>query len=172
MRAGGGKQKGASYERKVCVLLSLWLTRGAQEDLFWRSAMSGGRSTVSYAKGKRLASQAGDISSIHKLGNAFIDRFLIECKAYRDLEFEKLVKGTGHLLAFWREASLQSSNYDKIPLLIAKQNQYPEVICMDRIGMREFSLTTQRLVLTAPQVDLHVMLLADFLKLRPWKRRG
>jgi len=46
MRKGGGKAKGASFERDICRRLSLWVSAGKQEDVFWRSAMSGGRSTV------------------------------------------------------------------------------------------------------------------------------
>ena len=54
--------------------------------------MSGGRSTVAAAKGKRLAAQAGDISCIHPIGQPFIDQFMVECKSYRDLA----IRGVGY----------------------------------------------------------------------------
>jgi hypothetical protein len=53
MRKGGGKQKGSQFERDVCRELSLWVSHGKQEDVYWRSAMSGGRSTVAALKGAR-----------------------------------------------------------------------------------------------------------------------
>ena len=46
MRKGGGKEKGSSFERLVCKRMSMWLSKGERDDLFWRSAMSGGRATV------------------------------------------------------------------------------------------------------------------------------
>src|SRR5215216_6431446 len=38
--------KGPQWEREVCRALSLWVTNGERVDVFWRSAMSGGRATV------------------------------------------------------------------------------------------------------------------------------
>ena len=55
MRKGGGKAKGSSFERLICKELSLWITGGEHQDVFWRSAMSGGRSTVAMKKGDKLA---------------------------------------------------------------------------------------------------------------------
>lgn len=163
MRKGGGKSKGAAFEREICKSLSLWVSKGAQEDVFWRSAMSGGRSTVAHAKGKRLASQAGDISCIHPIGHAFANEFFLECKTYRDLKIIGLIKGTGNLVEFWAEAVLQANRYEKLPLLIAKQNQQPPIVCLTRIGAIKLDVMGVR-CLTAPRLDLHAVLLEDFLK--------
>src|SRR5580700_5183475 len=123
MRAGGGKQKGAAHERYICVELSRWMSAGAHDDLFWRSAMSGGRSTVAAKGGRRLAAQAGDISCIHAKGSPLTDKYYIECKSYRDLNFVGLLKRKGKLAEFWLETRKQAAHYSKLPLLIAKQNQ-------------------------------------------------
>ena len=63
------KQKGAEFERKICKQLSRWIDSN-REDLFWRSAMSGGRATLKSNKGE-VSGQAGDITSIDKIGQWF-----------------------------------------------------------------------------------------------------
>jgi len=125
-----GKQKGASFERQVCVQLSLWMSGDKHEDYYWRSSMSGGRSTVAAKSGKRLAAQAGDISCVNQLGAAFTDQFYCECKSYRDLNYAGLFTGKGKLIEFWRETRKQAAHYSKHPLLIAKQNQQPIIISL------------------------------------------
>lgn len=161
MRKGGGKAKGASFERSVCKALSLWVSHNKHEDVFWRSAMSGGRSTVAYAKGKRLAEQAGDITCIHPIGQAFANRFLMECKTYRDLQYYGLLSSKGNLVKFWREACRQAQRYGKLPLMVAKQNQQPATVCLSRDGAK---LLRVRPIITAPKLNLRIVLLDEFLK--------
>lgn len=157
MRSGGGKQKGASFERDVCRKLSLWVTYSKQEDVFWRSAMSGGRSTVAHAKGKRMAAQAGDISCIHPAGQIFADVFLIECKHYADLNYTGLLTGTGNLLAFWEELDKQCLRYEKLPFLIAKQNRLPTMVCTTRQGLSRLDIDPVDCVLTAPRRNMFLI---------------
>lgn len=169
MRSGGGKAKGSQFEREVCKLLSLWLSQGKVEDVLWRSAMSGGRSTVAHAKGKRLAAQAGDISAIHPLGNEFISKFMVECKTYHDLQYVGLLSNRGHLVKFWLEAKHQARRYDKLPLLIAKQNQQPATVCLNRKGFALLGIEPKYNVLTAHRLGMHIILLDTFLRTaKPW----
>lgn len=162
MRKGGGKSKGSSFERDICKRLSLWLSEGTVEDCLWRSAMSGGRSTVAHAKGKRLADQAGDISAISPLGHTLTKRWMIECKNYRDLGFAGLPTKRGNLVKFWLEAKKQGRRYDKLPMMIVKQNQYEPLVCLCLIGVREFGLPSNR-VMIIPHIGLHAVLLETFL---------
>lgn len=163
MRKGGGKQKGASFEREICRKLSLWLSNGANEDHLWRSAMSGGRSTVAAAKGKRLADQAGDISAITPLGHSLTSKFMIELKFYRDLGFASLHESKGNLAKFWLEARRQAVRYDKLPMLIAKQNQRDVLVCLSGDGIDTFKLRTSRCMII-PQLNMHVVTFDNFLK--------
>lgn len=156
-----GKQKGASFERSVCVALSLWISKGQQEDCYWRSSMSGGRSTVAAGRGKRLAAQAGDISCIHPVGAPLTDKFYLECKSYRDLKFVGLLKGKGHLAEFWCETVVQARNYGKLPLLIAHQNQQPTIACISQLGHMEFVVSP---VLIVPKLDMFILLFEDLLR--------
>ena len=126
MRPGGGKSKGASFEREVCKKLSLWVSHGEREDLFWRSAMSGGRATVGARKGKDLSHQAGDICSVHSDGHKLTDAFFFECKHVKSLQLDQfLIKGTGTLAGFWTKAKQEAKRHNKIPIIIAKQNNWP-----------------------------------------------
>jgi len=163
MRKGGGKSKGSAFERDVCVRLSLWTSYGQHEDVYWRSSMSGGRSTVAFAKGKRLATQAGDICAINPLGHAFTDKFLIECKNYKDLNFTGLLTEKGNLVKFWSKAKEQASQYKKLPLLIAKQNQLPAVVLLSREGAEELGMKLKTIV-CAPRLNMYISSFADFLK--------
>jgi hypothetical protein len=131
MRAGGGKQKGAAFERLVCEKLSLWVTDGKSDCAFWRSAMSGGRATVRHAKGKKTQSQSGDISAVAPEGHALVNYFSIECKFVKDLNLQAaLMKGKGPLVEYWKQVSRDAAKAGKRPLLIAKQNNCPVVVFM------------------------------------------
>lgn len=123
MRAGGGKAKGAGFERKVCTALSLWITEGKQKDCFWRSAMSGGRATVAGRKGDVLRRQAGDITATSPEGHKLTDQYYVECKFYADLELGNFLLGRGTLHKFWETTFREAEQYGKQPLLIAKQNR-------------------------------------------------
>lgn len=124
-----GKQKGSAFERKVCKQLSLWVSNGESEDLFWRSAMSGGRATVGRKAGKSHSRHAGDISATSREGHVLTDEWYVECKAYRNLQISSaMIKGVGRLMQFWEEAVSQAEHYGKQPMLIAKQNQVPVIV--------------------------------------------
>jgi len=133
MRKGGSKQKGAANERLVCRQLSLWVTNGKREDIFWRSAMSGGRATVAKRKGVHLAAQSGDISSIDKQGHPLTEDFYIETKHVRDIALDRFIlTGTGPLMRYWQTACREARSYRKRPLLIIKQNLLPMILLCRR----------------------------------------
>jgi hypothetical protein len=142
MRPGGGKQKGSEYERQICKALSLWVSHGAREDLFWRSAMSGGRATVGRKKGKDFAQHAGDISATHPAGHVLTDHFYVECKRYADLNFGSfLTKGVGPLAGFWTEAVKQAAAHDRIPMLIVRQDRADTMLLVPCEAMLARGLT-------------------------------
>lgn len=129
MKAGGSKQKGASFERDTCRRLSLWVSNGKREDLFWRSAMSGGRATVAGRRGVNLASQAGDISAVDKAGHVLTAELYFETKHVKDISLANfIIKNTGPLARYWQTACKESANYDKTPVLIIRQNRFPTLL--------------------------------------------
>lgn len=131
MRPGAGKSKGASFERLICTRLSEWVSRGKDRDLFWRSAMSGGRSTIALRKGVKLSRQAGDVCAVAPEGHALTHHYYIELKTYRDLDLDSFLFGKGKLAQFWARTSTEADKYQKFPLLIAKQNNYPTLALFD-----------------------------------------
>ncbi len=165
MRPGGGKQKGAAFEREVCVALSRWITHNVQDDVFWRSAMSGGRATVAFKRGgRRLASQVGDISCIDPVGSFFINAFAPECKFYSDLNYTGLLTGKGKLLDFWAEIKKQAGRYNKHPFLVARQNRMAANVCLDNLGMLELGLQRSQALLISPKYNMYIFDFEHFLK--------
>jgi hypothetical protein len=165
MKAGGGKQKGAQFEREVCVALSKWISRSTKEDVFWRSAMSGGRATVSSKRsGKRLSNQVGDISCIDPIGNKFMSSFAVECKSYADLDFKGLITGKGKLLEFWNEIANQAISYEKHPFLVARQNRVKPLVCLNHNGFSCLALLPSQTILISRPWDLYILKFDRFVK--------
>jgi len=124
-----GKNKGSRFEREICKSLSLWISEGRKKDLFWRSAMSGGRATVFQKKGELLKNQSGDISSISQEGMCLTNALYIECKFYKNLQLSSFfLNRKGNLYKFWKETIRQANIYKKIPFLIAKQNNQKTIL--------------------------------------------
>lgn len=135
MKPGSGKAKGAEFERAVCEKLSLWISHGERDDLFWRSAMSGGRATLKSKKGAQNITQVGDITALSDKSFIFSSYFSVECKFYADLNIQQgLFKGTGNIANFWRHHSQACAKIDRIPLMVVKQNRLPAVCISDYEG--------------------------------------
>lgn len=75
--------KGSSFEREICKRLSKWWTYDSRDDVFWRSSMSGGRSTVRFRRGLRTAGGDGDICALDPIGQPLLSLFTVELKRGR-----------------------------------------------------------------------------------------
>ena len=137
MKPGGGKRKGGSMERQISKALSLWITNGKKEDVLWRSALSGGRATVAHKRGSSLGHSAGDISAIAPEGHVLTDSYYLELKHYKKLSLDCLLKGKGPLLDIWKNTVKEASKYNKIPVLIYKQNNYPIMWVTTDLGVTD-----------------------------------
>lgn len=119
------QQKGSQFEREICVKMSEWVTAGRKKDVFWRTAMSGGRATVFKKKGS-LFRQSGDLCAVAPEGHALTDKYYFELKHYANVDFASFfVKGKGQLTQFWHKAQYEADGYGLIPILIVKQNRMP-----------------------------------------------
>jgi len=165
MKSGGGKAKGSAFERDVCKKLSLWVTKNKRDDVFWRSAMSGGRATVAGKKGQGLAHVSGDICATHADGYALIEEIFIECKFYRDLTFAALVTSNSGLIErFWDKAQSQAHQHGKTPVVILKQNQMPALVGMTAVGVELFDLSTRvQPIASFPNLGLELYTFEEFL---------
>src|ERR1700744_1950380 len=101
MRNGGSKQKGSTFERAICKDLSLFVSNGLKEDCFWRSAMSGGRATLSHRKTGEASRVAGDICATSPEGHLLTDYYYFELKHYKDLKLSSFLFQTGPLFTIW-----------------------------------------------------------------------
>lgn len=128
--AAKGK-KGPAFERKMCRELSRWATDGERADVFWRSAMSGGRATVA-ARANRGAAydrQAGDVSATHPAGHPLLDVFVVELKHYKKLRFDLWVYGNENRAdTFWREPVDVALDAEREPFIVLKGNRYKELL--------------------------------------------
>ena len=162
---GYGKSKGSSFERKVCHLLSMWISDGKHDDLFWRSAMSGGRASVVFKKGGQNRTQCGDITAIHPDGNPLTDRYLISCKFYKDLKIAGAVIGNkGGLSAFWTECVTEAKQHGKLPMLISKQNNTDPFICLNAAGVDNFGVLRKFIAQLPTAGGVQILWLSTFLE--------
>lgn len=158
------KQKGANFERIVCRKLSLWISQNKYSDLFWRSAMSGGRATLALKSGEVAVTGAGDISSVHSLGFVLTEHFSVECKAYKELQFRNLIydKKSG-LPDFWVQTRGDATRQGKKPLLVAKRNNMPAVLCLDGAGVEALAVSEDWLRAYFYRQGMYMMLFDTFL---------
>lgn len=126
MKKGGGKRKGSSFERWVSKELSLWITNGQRNDIFWRTHSSGAMGTVS-----RRKLEYGDIMSVDDLGKPLTDRYNIECRHGKCLNLKDLTyspKGSS-LIDLIVEGRKNAELSGRKPLWIFKE-QTREVLVM------------------------------------------
>lgn len=64
----------------MCKTLSLWWSRGERDDIFWRTAGSGGRATNRQRIGKKTFGQQGDIQATDPIGAPLTKLCTIELK--------------------------------------------------------------------------------------------
>lgn len=73
--------KGGQFEREICTALSLWWTKGARDDVFWRSSASGARATFRRRRSNKTTfGQSGDVAAIDPIGSPLLQLFTIEIK--------------------------------------------------------------------------------------------
>jgi hypothetical protein len=72
--------KGAKFERDICKRLSRWWTNNKRDDVFRRSATSGGTATQRAKSGKKTFGQYGDIAIADPIGQPLLDLCAIELK--------------------------------------------------------------------------------------------
>ncbi len=150
-KPGFGKQKGGEYERVTCKQLSLWVTDGARDDIFWRSAMSGGRASVQFKKGKTNQTQSGDISAIDPLGAWIVENFILEIKSYKDLDVASgILNQKGLLYNFWVELKNKAAKINKKPILVAKQNRVKAIVVISFEGETTLHLNAQKALAILP----------------------
>lgn len=89
-----GSRKGFPFEREMCKAFSQWWCGGEDQDIFWRTAQSGGRATTRRKAGKNTNSHYGDVCAIDPSGDPFMRLFTIDLKrGYPKTNFQDFVYG-------------------------------------------------------------------------------
>ena len=128
MRPGGGKEKGSSFERALCEMLSMWYSEGEYRDLCWRATTSGARGTVTRTRTKSFH---GDICATSPLMEDVLSQFSIEAKHYTAVEVMEVVRPMqSMLLDFWKQSLKSAVMSKRIAVLIWKMNFRPEILCV------------------------------------------
>ena len=162
-------RKGAAFERRISVTLSLWASKGRREDLYWRTASSGGRATL-YSRKTRdkhmQRSDQGDITITHPDGQFLMDLFQVECKNYRCLELDKLALGNKGLSdRIWNPYKDESNG--RVPMVIAGANRCEPLLLTTRSGaylIENCSVVGIRPTALFPRHGMYVYLFKDFLQ--------
>lgn len=124
-----GKNKGSSFERDISKKLSLWISEGKRDDLLWRSQSSGGRWTQRNKKGLKTENQVGDIASTNEESKWFVDKFIVECKSYKDINLWSIITKSKGTIIDWLDTILEQCEKEgKIPFLIVKENNKPILV--------------------------------------------
>ena len=135
-----GKAKGCSFERDICKKLSLWWTNQQSDDIFWRTASSGGRATQRKKQEKETFGQNSDIQATNPDGQPFVDLFCIECKRgygkWDLLEFLDGGKTTPEILSFSNQV-MEDCEKGQYPVIIFKRDRKKACIAISAIGLYE-----------------------------------
>lgn len=132
-KPGRGAAKGAAFERLMAKTFSRWVSAGASEDLLWRSAGSGGRSTQRRKQtGKGIEYHASDIAPLHPDAAPFVDVFTLECKNYASIDLQQLFYSPGEstIARWWAQAQRDAASVDRVPLLVVKELRRPELMVL------------------------------------------
>lgn len=114
MKQGRQKSKGNSYEIKIARILSQWYEPGTKDDLFWRTAGSGAKSTVT-RRGE--TSFVGDITFLPKPDALQV---WIDTKDRRDATFDNILSSSKFVIKEWYDEEIRKRDALKIkkPVLI------------------------------------------------------
>lgn len=134
-----GKNKGNTFERSICTLLSEWWTQDEsppRQDVFWRTASSGGRATQRGRKGKQTKNHCGDICATDPIGQPLIDVITWELKRgyNKDTIADLLDKPEGTAKTAYEKWILQARESQKHAgsqswaIIVKRDRRYPLVI--------------------------------------------
>ncbi len=130
MKRGTSKMKGNSFEIQICRKLTKWVTGKERPEIFWRSASSGAKATMSKKSG-HATKMHGDIMAIDSKGTFLTDNILIECKHYKDFRFEPLIEKTGLIYKWWSKCCAEAEQASKHSMLIFRRNNGKNYIIVD-----------------------------------------
>lgn len=162
--------KGSQFERDIARTLSKWWTKGERDDVFWRSAMSGGMATVRAKKGKSTVNQIGDLVAVDPVGAPLLQAFVIELKrGYKAWSVQDLLdnpRPSSSVLHDFLEQVKRECETAGIPdfLLICKRDRRNTIVISNRYLAH---LYDKQINFYYDGTSYYVCTLADFLTKDP-----
>jgi len=154
------KKKGNKGEREVSKWWQLWTTYE-----FSRVPSSGG------LRWHSVHNTVGDIICTHEIHSRRF-QFAIECKNYKDINFEHLILGNKSvkILDFWKQVVDDGERGDRIPILFMRYNGMPKNMYFVVVSRNLFSLLSHQIELEnnyfiVPKEDFVIMNSADLLNI-------
>lgn len=139
MKKGGGSAKGSTFEREICKALSLWWTEGERDDIFWRTAGSGGRATNRAKRGARTSGAYGDLTFTDPIGSPLLALCCFELKrgygswCVLDLIDKKAGAKPSTAALFWEQAKTSAEQAGSPwPIVIFRRDQKRTTIMLHR----------------------------------------
>lgn len=133
-KRGRGKNKGNKWERTFCRVMSKWWTHGKRDDIFWRSASSGGFATNRMLRNKKTSTQHGDIAAIDPIGAPLLQLMTIELKCgYPKISpFDLIYKAGDNMWLDWiAQVSRDAKQADAPYWMIAHhQDRKEPIVCV------------------------------------------
>jgi hypothetical protein len=92
-------------------------------------------------KAIKFDAHCGDVTATHPMGNLLAALFVMECKHYADLDVECLYfRNRGKLLQFWHKVKGEAFDSEREPLMIVRQNRFPDVLITTLTGVNTLGL--------------------------------
>lgn len=140
---GNGSTHGSDFERNTCYELSRWLTRDLdppRDDVVWRTAGSGSRSTTRARSGKSTHGSTGDLEATDPLAADFFKVCSVELKygygswCVLDILDKRATTALCQYEQFWMQAARDAYRVTpkKQPLLITRRTNRRCVVSLAR----------------------------------------
>lgn len=171
--------KGASFERELAADFSRWWSDGKRDDIFGRSAGSGGRFTARRKSGKDTFLQGGDLVATDAIGEPLMKALLIEAKTgygtkvngeivrWDILDFMDSRQGKPVLAKMWEQCSRDATISNRTPVLIFRRNRRSPCMLITKQFFNELSafygsFKGNRIDLSVADINGVIVALTDF----------
>lgn len=131
-------EKGHAFERKIAKDLSLWLSNNQEKSLLWRTPTSGAMAhKLPTAQARLVGGDIGVLDSTSEIAVTFVSHFFCELKHYKVLDWSSfIIHDKGFIKTTWQKAHKEAAEHNRVPLVIMKQNFYPEVVLLSSLFMQ------------------------------------
>ncbi len=154
-----GKEKGNRFERWFCQVLSLWISDGKDDDIFYRTDSSGARATIRAKQGKKTKNSLGDVCCNDPKYMWFIDNVVVELKCgYKKWNLDEFIYPTikkGGLRETWNSFYALAKQNNKVPLFIWRPDRKDPIFITDS-GIVPIRMSTQNNINGYPIIGIQL----------------